>query len=143
MTRNLAARSFERAEKLLRGNSVPRHAELARVARGLCGVLRDAGLDRTVLGCVWQDGVFGDGLVAAAVELAKELDASAAVAVARERMPTQVGSSGSRNSIPYYWGTSWVQHFLHRPVCRVDSSLSDNPWKFNRSGKVFQNSAQS
>ena len=99
VTRNLAARSFERAEKLLRGNSVPRHAELALVARGLCGVLRDGGLDRTVLGCVWQEGVFGDGLVAAAVELAKALDASAA---AGERMPTQGESRGSQNSKSYH-----------------------------------------
>ena len=95
MTRNLAARSFERTEKLLKGNSVPRHAELASVARGLCGVLRDAGLDRTVLGCVWQEGVFLDGLVAAAVELAKALDASAAAAA--ERLSTQGWSRGPQN----------------------------------------------
>ena len=101
VTRNLAARSFERAEKLLRGNSVPRHAELALVARGLCGILRDADLDRTVLGCVWQDGVFGDGLVAAAVEVAKALDQSAAAAVVRERMPAQVRGKGPHNSLSY------------------------------------------
>ena len=76
--RNLAEKSLERTEKLLKGKSVPHHAELAQVARGLCRILRDAGIDRTVLGCVWQDGVFGDSLVGAAVELAKSLDHNAA-----------------------------------------------------------------
>ena len=51
---------------------------MAQVARGLCRILRDAGIDRTILGCVWQDGVFGDSLVVAAVELAKSLDHNAA-----------------------------------------------------------------
>ena len=51
VTRNLAQKSLGRAEKLLRAKSaIPRHAELAHVARGLCLILRDAGLDRAVLG---------------------------------------------------------------------------------------------
>ena len=61
--RNLAEKSLERAEKLLKAKSVPHHAEAAQVARRLSRILRDAGIDRTVLGCIWQDGVFEGPIV--------------------------------------------------------------------------------
>ena len=65
MCRSLAEKSLERLERLLKGAAAVAHnVEVAGVARRVSRVLRDAGVDRTILGgCVWVSNMLNSSQI--------------------------------------------------------------------------------